>query len=127
MTIVHRRDELRASKIMAGRAISNPRIRFAWNSAVETIHGQDKVTSVTLRDTVTGATRPLQVTGVFVAIGHDPRNELIKGVIDLDAAGHHRRRLGLRRRPGRRTSPPQPRRDTPWTGKHGTSGMRAAS
>jgi thioredoxin reductase (NADPH) len=73
---------------MAGRAISNPRIRFAWNSAVETIHGQDKVTSVTLRDTVTGATRPLQVTGVFVAIGHDPRNELIKGVIDLNAAGY---------------------------------------
>jgi thioredoxin reductase (NADPH) len=88
VTIVHRRDELRASKIMAGRAISNPRIRFAWNSAVETIHGQDKVTSVTLRDTVTGATRPLQVTGVFVAIGHDPRNELIKGVIDLNAAGY---------------------------------------
>jgi thioredoxin reductase (NADPH) len=88
VTIVHRRDELRASKIMAGRAMSNPKIRFAWNSAVETIHGQDKVTGVTLRDTVTGATRPLQVTGVFVAIGHDPRNELIKGVIDLDAAGY---------------------------------------
>jgi len=79
VTIVHRRDELRASKIMAGRAMSNPKIRFAWNSAVETIHGQDKVTGVTLRDTV---------TGVFVAIGHDPRNELIKGVIDLDAAGY---------------------------------------
>jgi len=88
VTIVHRRDELRASKIMAGRAMSNPKIRFAWNSTVETIHGQDKVTGVTLRDTVTGTTRPLQVTGVFVAIGHDPRNELIKGVIDLDAAGY---------------------------------------
>ena len=88
MTIVHRRDELRASKIMATRAISNPKIQFASNSAVEAIHGQDKVTGVTLRDTVTGAMRPLQVTGVFVAIGHDPRNELIKGVIDLDAAGY---------------------------------------
>src|ERR1019366_2031712 len=88
VTIVHRRDELRASKIMAERAMSHPKIRFAWNSAVEAIHGQDKVTGVTLRDTVTGATRPLQVTGVFVAIGHDPRNELIKGVIGLDAAGY---------------------------------------
>src|SRR5450631_1708751 len=54
VTIVHRRDELRASKIMAGRAMSNPKIRFAWNSAVETIHGQDKVTAVSLRDTATG-------------------------------------------------------------------------
>jgi thioredoxin reductase (NADPH) len=73
---------------MAERALTNPKIRFAWNSAVEAIHGQDKVTGVTLRDTVTGATRPLQVTGVFVAIGHDPRNELIKGVIDLDGTGY---------------------------------------
>ena len=88
VTIVHRRDELRASKIMAGRAMSNPKIRFAWNSAVEAIHGQDQVTGVALRDTVAGAMRPLQVSGVFVAIGHDPRNELIKGVIDLDAAGY---------------------------------------
>ena len=88
VTIVHRRDELRASKIMAERAMSNPKIRFAWNSAVESIHGQDTVTGVTLRDTVTGATRLLPVTGVFVAIGHDPRNELIKGVIDLDQSGY---------------------------------------
>jgi thioredoxin reductase (NADPH) len=88
VTIVHRRDQLRASKIMAERAMNNPKIRFAWNSAVETIHGQDKVTGLTLRDTVTGATRPLAVTGVFVAIGHDPRNELIKDVMDLDAAGY---------------------------------------
>src|SRR5450631_1304495 len=60
VTIVHRRDELRASKIMAQRAMTNPKIRFEWNSAVEAIHGQDKVTGVTLRDTVTGAKRPLQ-------------------------------------------------------------------
>ena len=88
VTIVHRRDELRASKIMAQRAESNPKIRFAWNSAVQEIHGQDKVTGVTLRDTLTGDTRLLQATGVFVAIGHDPRNELIKGVVDLDEHGY---------------------------------------
>ena len=88
VTIVHRRDELRASKIMAERAMSNNKIRFAWNSAVDAIHGEDKVTGVTLRDTVTGQTRLLPVTGVFVAIGHDPRNELIKGVVDLDAGGY---------------------------------------
>jgi thioredoxin reductase (NADPH) len=88
VTIVVRRDELRASKIMADRAMSNPKIQFAWNSTVEAIHGVDKVTGVTLRDTLTGQTRLLPVTGVFVAIGHDPRNELIKGVIDLDAGGY---------------------------------------
>jgi len=90
VTIVHRREELRASKIMADRAMANPKIRFAWNSSVDAIHGQDKVTGVTLRDTVTGQTRQLPVTGVFVAIGHDPRNELIKGVIDLDEQGYVR-------------------------------------
>jgi thioredoxin reductase (NADPH) len=88
VTIVHRRDELRASKIMAQRAESNPKIRFAWNSTVQEIHGQDKVTGVTLRDTVTGVTRLLPATGVFVAIGHDPRNELIRGVVDLDEGGY---------------------------------------
>jgi thioredoxin reductase (NADPH) len=88
VTIVHRRNELRASKIMADRAKANPKIHFAWNSAVDAIHGQDKVTGLTLRDTLTGATRLLPVTGVFVAIGHDPRNELIKGVIDLDEHGY---------------------------------------
>jgi len=88
VTIVHRRDELRASKIMAERAMSNDKIRFAWNSSVDAIHGGDKVTGVTLRDTLTGVTRTLPATGVFVAIGHDPRNELIRGVVDLDAAGY---------------------------------------
>jgi len=88
VTIVHRRDELRASKIMAERAMANPKIRFAWNSAVAAIHGQDKVTGVSLRDTLTGATRLLPVRGVFVAIGHDPRNELIKDVVDLDEQGY---------------------------------------
>ena len=88
VTIVHRRDELRASKIMAERALSNDKIRFAWNSAVEAIHGEDKLTGVTLRDTVTGETRELPVTGLFVAIGHDPRNELVKGIVDVDDEGY---------------------------------------
>ncbi|MEO8519425.1 MAG: thioredoxin-disulfide reductase [Dermatophilaceae bacterium] len=88
VTMVHRRGELRASKIMADRAMANPKISFAWNSAVQAIHGADRLTGVTLVDTVTGATRELAVTGLFVAIGHDPRNELVKGVVDLDAAGY---------------------------------------
>jgi thioredoxin reductase (NADPH) len=88
VTIVHRRDELRASKVMAERAMANPKIRFAWNSAVEAIHGEDKVTGLTLRDTVTGATRLLPVSGVFVAVGHDPRSELVMGVVDLDKDGY---------------------------------------
>ena len=88
VTIIHRRDALRASKIMAERAANNDKISFAWNSAVEAIHGADRVSGVTLRDTVTGQTRELAVTGVFVAIGHDPRNELVKGVVGLDDAGY---------------------------------------
>lgn len=88
VTIIHRRDALRASKIMADRALSNDKIRFAWNSEVAEIHGEDKVSGVTLRDTVTGETRELAVTGLFIAIGHDPRNELVKGQIDLDAEGY---------------------------------------
>jgi thioredoxin reductase (NADPH) len=88
VTIVHRRDELRASKIMAQRAIDNPKISFAWNSEVAQIHGEAKLTGITLRDTVTGETRELPVTGLFVAIGHDPRSELVKGAVDLDDEGY---------------------------------------
>ncbi|HET8595253.1 MAG TPA: thioredoxin-disulfide reductase [Intrasporangium sp.] len=88
VTIIHRRDELRASKIMADRAHSNPKITFAWNSEVAEIHGAGKLTGLTLRDTRTGTTRELPVTGLFVAIGHEPRNELVKGVVDLDEAGY---------------------------------------
>ncbi len=88
VTLVHRRDELRASKIMVERAQADPKIEFAWNSAVESIHGDDKLTGVTLVDTVTGDTRPLDVTGLFIAIGHDPRSELLPGQIDLDAEGY---------------------------------------
>ncbi|HET9020912.1 MAG TPA: thioredoxin-disulfide reductase [Ornithinibacter sp.] len=88
VTLVHRRDELRASRIMADRATANEKIRFAWNSAVDAIHGEGKLTGITLRDTLTGDTRELPVTGLFVAIGHDPRNDLVKGVIELDADGY---------------------------------------
>jgi thioredoxin reductase (NADPH) len=88
VTIVHRRHELRASKIMAERAMANEKIQFAWNSEVVAIHGEDKVSGLTLRDTVTGETREVAATGLFVAIGHDPRNELVKGVVDLDEEGY---------------------------------------
>ena len=88
VTLVHRRDELRASKIMAERAHSNEKIRFAWNSTVEEIVGDPKVSGIVLKDTVTGETRELPVTGVFIAIGHDPRSELLKGQIDLDDEGY---------------------------------------
>lgn len=88
VTIVHRREELRASKIMVERAMANPKIHFAWNSVVETIHGSDRLTGLTLRDVHTGQTRDLAVTGLFVAIGHDPRSELIVGAVELDAEGY---------------------------------------
>ncbi|MBX9243346.1 thioredoxin-disulfide reductase [Actinotalea ferrariae] len=88
VTMVHRRDELRASKIMADRAMADPKIEFAWNSEVVAIHGQEKLTGVTLRDTVTGAERDLAATGLFVAIGHIPRNELLIGQVDLDDEGY---------------------------------------
>ncbi|GER22249.1 thioredoxin reductase [Zafaria cholistanensis] len=88
VTVVVRKGELRASRIMAQRAKDNPKISFAWNSAVTAIHGQDKVTGVTLRDTVTGETREQAATGVFVAIGHAPRTDLVKGQVDLDAEGY---------------------------------------
>ena len=88
VTMVHRRDELRASKIMAARAEADPKVDFAWNSVVESINGEKTVESITLRDTVTGETRDLEVSGVFVAIGHDPRSALVKGQVDLDAEGY---------------------------------------
>ncbi len=88
VTMVHRRDALRASKIMAERAFANDKITFAWNSEVAKIHGEDKVTGLTLRDTQTGETREIAATGLFVAIGHDPRNELVKDVVALDDEGY---------------------------------------
>ncbi len=88
VTVVHRRGELRASKIMAERAQSDPKIRFAWHSEVAAIHGDPKLTAITLRDVRSDQTRALQVTGLFIAIGHDPRNELLTGQVHTDAEGY---------------------------------------
>jgi thioredoxin reductase (NADPH) len=88
VTIVHRRDTLRASKIMADRALSNPKIGFAWNSVVKEIAGDGKVSDLVLEDTTTGETSTLPVGGVFVAIGHDPRSELVRGQVTLDPDGY---------------------------------------
>jgi thioredoxin reductase (NADPH) len=88
VTIVHRRDELRASKIMQDRAFANDKIKFAWNSEVAEIHGEDKVEGVRLRDTQTGEERHHAATGVFVAIGHEPRSELFRGQLDIDENGY---------------------------------------
>lgn len=88
VTLIHRRGELRASKIMSERAHNDPKIKFAWNSEVAEIHGDAKLSGVTLRDTVTGKTRNLDITGLFVAIGHDPRSELVKGQVELDGEGY---------------------------------------
>ena len=139
VTLIHRRGELRASKIMQERAFADPKIEFAWNSEVAEIHGDDKVTGVTLRDTETGETRELDATGLFVAIGHDPRSELLPGQVRLDDEGYvlvdapstrtnltgrlrlwrprrpplppgdHRRRHRLCRGPRRRALPVRPR------------------
>jgi thioredoxin reductase (NADPH) len=89
VTIVHRRDAFRASKVMQVRALNNPKIKVEWNSVVEEILGDDgKVVGARLRNVQTGETKVLDVTGVFVAIGHDPRSELFKGQIETDAEGY---------------------------------------
>ena len=88
VTIIHRRDELRASRIMAERAKANPKLRFAWNSTVSAISGADKVSAVTLADVNTGESRELPITGLFIAIGHDPRSELVRDQVDTDAEGY---------------------------------------
>jgi thioredoxin reductase (NADPH) len=88
VTVIHRRDSLRASKIMADRAAANPKIKWAWNSQVVDIHGDTSVTGVRLRDTVTGEERDLELGGLFIAIGHEPRSELVKGQVDLDDEGY---------------------------------------
>jgi thioredoxin reductase (NADPH) len=88
VTLIHRRDGLRASKIMQERALANPKIHFAWNSEVVDVLGDAKVSGIVLRDTVTGETRELAVTGLFIAIGHDPRSELVKGKVAVDDNGY---------------------------------------
>lgn len=86
--LIHRRDELRASKVMAERVLSNEKIEPVWNSQVVDVLGQDKVSGIVIEDTVTGERRELPVTGLFIAIGHDPRSELVRGVVDVDGEGY---------------------------------------
>jgi thioredoxin reductase (NADPH) len=88
VTLIHRRDALRGSKIMQERALANEKMRFAWNSAVEEIQGEAKVSGIVLRDTVTGELRDLPITGLFIAIGHDPRSELVREQVRVDGEGY---------------------------------------
>lgn len=89
VTIIHRRDEFRASQIMVDRALANPKIKVRWNAVVTEVLGTDnKVSGLTLRDTVTGEESTLDVTGLFIAIGHDPRSELFAGQVDTDEDGY---------------------------------------
>ena len=88
VTVVHRRSSFRASKIMAQRVLEHPKIDVAWNSEIVALQGEEKVHGVRLRDTVSGAERDLPVSGVFVAIGHDPRSELVTGQVATDADGY---------------------------------------
>jgi thioredoxin reductase (NADPH) len=90
VTVVHRRDQLRASKIMAERAQKDPKMRWAWNSEVVDLHGDGTLSGVRLRDTVTGEERDLELGGLFIAIGHEPRSELVRGQVDLDDEGYVR-------------------------------------
>jgi thioredoxin reductase (NADPH) len=88
VVLIHRRDSLRASKIMADRALNNPKIEMLWNTEVVDILGEDKVSGLALKNTVTGELSERDFTGLFVAIGHIPRSELIVGQIDLDNEGY---------------------------------------
>ncbi len=88
VTVIHRRDELRASKIMQDRAFANDKIRFLWDSEVVSIQGDDRVTGVTVRNTKNGTESPLEITGLFIAIGHDPRSELFDGQLETDTDGY---------------------------------------
>ncbi len=92
--LIHRRNELRASRIMQQRAQNDPKIEFVWNSQVIDILGEEKVTGVRIKDTVTGDEKNLELTGLFVAIGHVPRSELLIGQIDLDANGYVKTQSG---------------------------------
>ena len=86
--LIHRRDELRASKVMAQRVLTNEKIEPVWNSTVVDVLGENKVSGIVIEDTVTGERRELPVTGLFIAIGHDPRSELVRGVVDVDGEGY---------------------------------------
>ncbi|MET9083356.1 thioredoxin-disulfide reductase [Streptomyces sp. NPDC004237] len=88
VTIVHRRNTLRASKAMQERAFADPKIKFAWDSEVAEVQGDQKLAGLKLRNVKTGELSDLPVTGLFIAIGHDPRTELFKGQLDLDEEGY---------------------------------------
>ncbi|MGC5614679.1 thioredoxin-disulfide reductase [Georgenia sp. Z1491] len=88
VTMIHRRDELRASKVMADRVLADPKIQMAWSSEVAAINGEQRLESLTLRDTVSGEERELPVTGMFVAIGHLPRTGVVAGQVELDKDGY---------------------------------------
>src|SRR5262249_36267153 len=88
VTVIHRRDELRASKIMQDRAFANPKIDFRWNTVVTGVEGDGRVERLNLRDTVTDEESDLKVGGLFVAIGHDPNTKLFSGQVDLDENGY---------------------------------------
>jgi thioredoxin reductase (NADPH) len=88
VSLIHRRDELRASKIMQERAFADPKLEIIWNSEVAAINGAERLESITLRDTTDGSERDLPATGLFIAIGHDPRSELLKGQVELDDNGY---------------------------------------
>ena len=88
VVVIHRRDELRASKIMADRALEHEKIRFEWNSVVTEVHGDDVITGVGLRNTITSEERDLDVGGLFVAIGHSPNTAFLKGVVALKPNGY---------------------------------------
>ncbi len=88
VTIIHRRDEFRASRIMANRVLEHPKIEVLWNTSVTEVLGEDSVTGVTLKDTASGDTRPFATDGVFVAIGHKPNTEIFRDQLVLDEAGY---------------------------------------
>jgi thioredoxin reductase (NADPH) len=94
VTVVHRRDSLRASKIMQERAFNNEKIKFAWNTAAIEVLGEDRVSGLAVRDTVTGEERVLDVTGVFIAIGHFPNTTLVNGSVELEQNGYVRTGIG---------------------------------
>ncbi len=97
VTVIHRRDQLRASKIMQDRARKNPKVEFAWNSEVDEVLGDEFVTGVRLRDVQTGETRELAVEALFIAIGHKPNTEIFRGQLDLDETGYIRVQPGSSR------------------------------
>ncbi len=129
VTVIHRRDSLRASKIMQERAMANERISFRWNTVVTDLVGEESLSGVRVQDVLTGEESELPLTGLFVAIGHRPNTDLFKGVLDMDDAGYlrhppgvdlhqHRRRVRLRRRAGPHLPPGHHRRRVGMHGRH---------